>query len=166
MNALRCCRFLTLSLALAALLAAPAHADDSELFLSDPDASATRANVLFVIDTSGSMDTLVDTQATFDTSQTFTGCYDSGALYFSSNGATPACDNPNVRPKTVNRCAASSQALANVGYYADYLLVWDADGQRWDTLAPDGPAGELECESDRGVDGDGSASEPFAADGD
>ena len=93
--------------ALAALLAAPAHADDSELFLSDPDASATRANVLFVIDTSGSMDTLVDTQATFDTSQTFTGCYDSGALYFSSNGATPACDNPNVRPKTVNRCAAS-----------------------------------------------------------
>ena len=107
MNALRCCRFLNLSLALAALLAAPAHADDSELFLSDPDASATRANVLFVIDTSGSMDTLVDTQATFDTNQTFTGCYDSGALYFSSNGATPACDNPNVRPKTVNRCAAS-----------------------------------------------------------
>ncbi|TFG81989.1 MAG: hypothetical protein E4H19_13770, partial [Chromatiales bacterium] len=52
--------------ALLPLLMSSARADDAELFLSDPDASTVRANVLFIIDTSGSMDTLVATQATFD----------------------------------------------------------------------------------------------------
>jgi type IV pilus assembly protein PilY1 len=152
---------------LACLVIAPgAHADDSELFLSDPDASATRANVLFLIDTSGSMETLVATQAAFDTSASYPGCYDSDALYFSTNAASPACDNPNVLPKAVNRCAASRQQLDNVGYYSDFLLAWDAERQRWDSISPDRPAGELECESDRGLDGDGSSGKTFAANGD
>ena len=79
---------------LVALLATAARADDAELFLSDPDASTTRANVLFIIDTSGSMDTLVATQASFDSAQTFGGCYDSDALYFSTNGATTGLRQP------------------------------------------------------------------------
>lgn len=160
MNAL-----LRIAATLLVLLASSARADDAELFLSDPDASATRANVLFIIDTSGSMDTLVATQATFNSGQTFSGCYRSNALYFSTNGAIPACDNPNVLPKAVNRCAASRQQLAQVGYYADALLGWDASRQRWNGLSPDRPNGAVECESDRGVDGDGSANKPFAANG-
>lgn len=150
---------------MAVLLASAARADDSELFLSDPDASATRANILFIIDTSGSMATLVATQAPFDTDSTFSGCYDSDALYFSTNGAMPACDNPNVLPKTINRCAASRQQLASVGYYSDYLLAWDPARQRWDGISPDWLVSDLECESDRGVDGDGAGSERFAANG-
>ena len=62
------------------VLAGASRADDAELFLSDPDASAARANVLFIIDTSGSMDTQVATQAPFDSSETFSGCYRSDAL--------------------------------------------------------------------------------------
>ncbi len=151
--------------ALLPLLMSSARADDAELFLSDPDASTVRANVLFIIDTSGSMDTLVATQATFDSGQTFSGCYDSNALYFSTSGAQPACDNPNVLPKAVNRCAASRQQLEQVGYYADVLLGWDASGERWNNLSPDRPNGEVECESDRGVDGDGPGARNFAADG-
>ncbi|MEQ1801315.1 MAG: PilC/PilY family type IV pilus protein [Gammaproteobacteria bacterium] len=152
-------------LAIALLLSPAVRADDSELFLSDPDASTTRANVLFLIDTSGSMDTLVATQAPFDRAQTFSGCYNSNALYFSTNGATPACDNPNVLPKAANRCAASRQQLDSVGYYADFLLTWDATRERWDGIAPDRLDGPLECESDRGLDGDGSGGEAFAANG-
>ncbi len=153
-------------LALALVLLAPGvHADDSELFLSDPDASATRANILFVIDTSGSMQTLVATQAPFDTNTTFAGCYDSDALYVSTNGATPACDNPNVLPKAVNRCAASRQALSTVGYYADFLLAWDATRELWDGLDASRPAGDLECENDRGIDGNGPAGGTYAANG-
>ncbi len=157
---------LALALLVPALLAPGVRADDSELFLSDPDASATRANILFVIDTSGSMDTLVATQAPFDSGTTFPGCYDSDALYFSTNAALPACDNPNVLPKSVNRCDASRQPLEAVGYYADFLLVWDAAREIWDVVDPDRPAGDLECESDRGVDGDGPTGENFAANGD
>lgn len=148
------------------LAATPAlHADDSELFLSDPGTSATRANVLFLIDTSGSMETLVATQGTFDSSQTFSGCYDSGALYFSTNGTTPACDNPNVLPKAVNRCAASRESLQTVGYYADFLLAWDPTRERWDSVVPGQPADALECESDRGIDGNGPGADSYAANG-
>jgi len=147
------------------VLGLTARADDSELFLSGPAAGVTRANVLFIIDTSGSMDTLVATQATYNTSQTFTGCYDGNALYFSSNASTPPCDSPNVLPKAVNRCAASSQQLNQVGYYSDFLLGWDASRERWDVLTGSRANGELECESDRGVDGNGSGSQSFAANG-
>ncbi len=151
--------------ALLACLALTARADDSELFLSGPGAGVTRANVLFIIDTSGSMDTLVATQATYNTSQTFAGCYDRNALYFSTNASTPPCDSPNVLPKAVNRCAASSQQLNQVGYYSDFILGWDGSRERWDVLTGSRPDGELECESDRGVDGNGSGSQSFAANG-
>lgn len=147
------------------LASAVARADDSELFLSDSGEVAVRANVLFLIDTSGSMDTLVNTQATFDTKQAFTGCYDRNALYFTTNGAIPACDSTNTLPKTANRCAASSASLQQAGYYADALLGWDASRERWDVLAADRPDSPLECRNDRGIDGDGSPTKPYAANG-
>ncbi len=156
---------LRLTVALLAMVALSARGDDSELFLSSPSAGTSRANVLFIIDTSGSMDTQVATQATFNSSETFGGCYDSDALYFSTNAATPPCDSPNVLPKAVNRCAASDQQLNQVGYYSDFLLGWDDSRERWDTLSPDRPNGEIECESDRGVDGDGAGAQSFAANG-
>jgi type IV pilus assembly protein PilY1 len=147
------------------LLAAGARADDAELFLSDANASTARANVLFIIDTSGSMDTLVNTQASFKPNQTFTGCYDSNALYYTTTGTVPACDSANTIPKAQNRCAASNQPLAATGYYADNLLAWDASRARWDTLAPERTGGPLECETDRGVDGDGPTGARYAANG-
>jgi type IV pilus assembly protein PilY1 len=158
-------RSLLVAAALLPLLLSAARADDSELFLSDPDAINARANVLFIIDTSGSMDSLVDTQVTFDSSQTFDGCYESDALYFSTTGAIPACDNPNVLPKTVNRCAEARERLERVGNYTDALLGWDASRERWDTLSSDRPDGPVECKSDRGLDGDGPGAKNFAADG-
>ncbi len=156
---------LLVTAALLPLLMSAARADDAELFLSDPDATTARANVLFIVDTSGSMDALVLTQASFNSGQNFSGCYDSNALYFSTTGATPACDSPNVLPKAVNRCAASRQQLEQTGYYADFLLGWDASRERWDTLSPDRPDGEVECESDRGIDGDGPGAENYATNG-
>lgn len=152
-------------LAACLLAAAGARADDSELFLADPDAAVTRANVLFLIDTSGSMDTLVATQAPYDPGRSFAGCYDGDALYYSSNGTIPACDNPNLLPKAANRCAASRAPLETVGFYADFLLGWVAGEERWDALAADRPATDLECESDRGIDGNASAAESYAANG-
>lgn len=147
------------------LLAGPVRADDAELFLSDSSVTATRANVLFLIDTSGSMDTLVSTQSPFVTTQTFPGCYDGNALYYTTTGVPPACDSPNLVPKVANRCAASRQQLSATGYYADLFLAWDAGRARWDNLSPDRTGGELECESDRGVDGDGATGRNFAANG-
>ena len=145
--------------------ALPLWADDSELFLSDRSVTATDANVLFIIDTSGSMNTLVDTQAPFDPDTGFDGCYRSDAIYFTTTGTRPPCDSPDLLPKSVNYCANSMQPLAKVGYYADSLLGWDESRERWDTLNGERPDGALECVSDRGANGQGSGSERFAANG-
>ena len=145
--------------------ALPLRADDAELFLSDPSVTATDANVLFIIDTSGSMNTLVDTQAPFNPDTSFDGCYRSDALYFTTTGTRPPCDSPDLLPKSVNYCADSAQPLAEVGYYSDFLLGWDESRERWDTLSGERPDGPIECVTDRGVNGQGSGSERFAANG-
>ena len=145
--------------------ALPLYADDSELFLSDRSVTTTDANVLFIIDTSGSMNTLVDTQAPFDPDTSFTGCYRSDALYYTTTGTLPPCDSPDLMLKSVNYCAASAQALAEVGYYADFLLGWDYSRERWDALNGERADDPVECVTDRGVHGLGADSEPFAANG-
>lgn len=145
--------------------ALPVQADDSELFLSDRSETVTDANVLFIIDTSGSMNTLVETQVPFDPDASFDGCYRSDALYFTTTATTPPCDSPDLVPKSVNYCATSAQPLAAVGYYADFLLSWDESRERWDRLSGERAGSPIECVSDRGVNGQGSGSEHFAANG-
>ncbi|MGB5542388.1 MAG: hypothetical protein WBO15_03210, partial [Gammaproteobacteria bacterium] len=57
--------------------ASPAAADDAELFIAsaDPLVTGAQPNILFVIDTSGSMTTNVLTQEDWDPALTFNGCY-------------------------------------------------------------------------------------------
>ena len=81
MNALAMKQLVLLATTVLVLHATAALADDSELFLSDRDSTTARANVLFIIDTSGSMDTLVATQASFDSNQSFAGCYRSSSFF-------------------------------------------------------------------------------------
>jgi type IV pilus assembly protein PilY1 len=146
-------------------LASPLQADDAEIFLSDRSTTTTNANVLFIIDTSGSMNTLVDTQVPFDAGTNFGGCYRSDALYYSTTSGLPPCDSPNLVLKAINYCEASKQALAEVGYYADSLLGWNYSNQRWHALNGDRADDPVECLSDRGVHGVGFDSEPFASNG-
>ena len=145
--------------------ALPVQADDAEIFLSDRTATTTNANVLFIIDTSGSMNTLVDTQVPFDANTTFSGCYRSDALYYTTTGTLPPCDSPDLILKSVNYCAASKQALTELGYYADFLLGWDYSRQRWHALNGERADDPMECISDRGVHGVGPDSEPYASNG-
>lgn len=158
--------------ALVALLAAAlvtaslaARADDTEVFVAAADdlPDAGRANILFIIDTSGSMDTETATQVPWNPATTFTGCYRSDALYFTTGTEPPPCDSDAWVQKSANRCAASAAPLANLGRYNGYALGWDADRQRWDPLVAGEPARPVECEADRGDDGEGS--ERFAANG-
>ncbi len=161
-------RNLRFALAIVLGLAAVARADDTEVFLAQvpPDESGG-ANILFIIDNSGSMDTEVQTQAEWDPATQYAGCYDNDALYFATGTEPPPCGSTAFVNKSANRCAASTAALANVGQYSDRLLAWDADPsrERWEPLAAEQPDHLLECEADRGVDGDGPGSDVFAANG-
>ena len=94
-----------LAIVIALALSVSALADDTELFVTrtDPQATADQPNVLFLIDTSGSMDTQVLTQAPWDPARTYAGCYRSDAVYFSSVAELPACDSIAAVAKSANR---------------------------------------------------------------
>jgi type IV pilus assembly protein PilY1 len=146
------------------LLLSPARADDAELFLGDAGDSPAAANVLFIIDTSGSMDAEVETQAPWDASQSYSGCYKRDVVYFAATGGTPACDSKNFIKKSVNYCAAARAQFTSAGYFNGPTLLWDKNAKRWVAPASGKDDRPLECEADRGIDGDGG-SKRFAADG-
>ena len=70
--------------------ALPVHADDTEIYLGEPTQTSaeSRPNILFVMDTSGSMDTAVDTQTTYDPAVTYTGDCTPDRVYWKAKGAT------------------------------------------------------------------------------
>lgn len=141
-----------------------ARADDTEVFVAPGDAVAGRSNILFIIDTSGSMDALVQTQAPWDPTFTFDGCYRTDAVYFAAGTEPPPCGSTAFITKPANRCAASRPSLDGTGRYGGFALGWDTERRRWEPLAEGDPARLLECRDDAGVDGDGT--ERWAANGD
>ena len=158
-----------------ALVAGTANADDTELFVTgyDAPASCSIPNVLFVIDTSGSMSGQIETQASWDPLQDFAGCFDSNTLYYTATGDLPDCGSTQSFPKASNACAAADDKLELVGRYKNLFRGWDTDRQRWlqleDFIPADGepppPAFPVDCEADRGVHGDGTSGAVYAADG-
>ena len=153
-----------LAAALAGLVTA-ARADDTEVFVAAADSipDAGRSNILFIIDTSASMDSEVLTQVQWNAATSFSGCYRGDAIYFGTGTQPPPCDSTAYILKTSNRCAASGNAFASFGQYTGLALGWDATRERWDPLVEDDAARLLECEADRGIDGAGT--ERFAANG-
>ena len=82
-------RISSLGLLLICASAMPAHADDTEIFVGRSD-NYSDPNVLFVIDTSGSMDTVVNFLA-YDPATTYAGSCDNSRLYWSTDGSEPDC---------------------------------------------------------------------------
>src|SRR5688572_3632797 len=88
-------------------LGAPAYADDSEVFTNSSFlATGVRPNILFVIDTSGSMDTKVNV---YDPEKTYTGACPAGRVYWNTgtNKEPPACDGKQWISEVNNRCRAA-----------------------------------------------------------
>ncbi|RMF96490.1 MAG: hypothetical protein D6727_08110 [Gammaproteobacteria bacterium] len=150
----------------ACLLAGHALADDTELFVTGFDAPAQceAPNVLFIIDTSGSMGSEVQTQVSWDPKQDFSGCFESDALYFSATGEPPDCGSKKHFKKRENFCEAAAQPLDDTGRYRGLLRAWDDKRERWEPLTDDIDKRPVECAADRGVHGDGGK-ERYAADG-
>jgi type IV pilus assembly protein PilY1 len=154
-----------LAAAAVAVFCGAAHADDTELFVTQSGLSDARTNVLFIIDTSGSMDTNVLTQAPFNASNTYSGCYDSNSIYFGTTPTLPDCGNANLIPKTRNFCQASKTSLAAVGQYGGFFLGWSVERQHWEELGEDLQNRPVECLADRGVNGGGNGGKLFASNG-
>src|SRR5215510_14043768 len=103
---------------MAVMLGAPAQADDSEVFTNAAFlAKGVQPNVLFVFDTSGSMDTEVNV---WDSKKTYAGDCPAGRLYWKAGVADstpPACDSDQWISVTNNRCAKSYATYSKSGWW-------------------------------------------------
>jgi type IV pilus assembly protein PilY1 len=143
-----------------AVLAAPAWADDSEVFTNSTFlATGVRPNVLFIIDTSGSMSTEVEN--VYDPSKTFDGACDTGKIYWraenSGNSTPPSCDAANTKWVSVdnNRCRAAATGMAANGWWNGRTQMLNKSGNPYfwgNALA--GKDWKLECSSDDQKHGD------------
>ncbi|HYW03957.1 MAG TPA: hypothetical protein VFA86_08445, partial [Gammaproteobacteria bacterium] len=180
-------RSILLAAAAALILAAagPARADDTEIY-TGASGNGIQPNVLFIIDTSGSMGTQVYTQQPYDPSTTYSGDYDTSQTYWgyvaSSGGGYTRFNIEGSFASSWNRCAASQTPLASNGYYTGTLAFWDPNaGHGWRRhgawqqfprtkgrgFGSSGSGASIsnyvECQADNGSNGDSQTSDPTAA---
>ncbi len=147
----------------------PAFADDTELFVSVAGGGGNvRPNVLFIIDTSGSMNAEVLTQETYDPAVAYGGgCSPNEVYWRSGTGNPPQCGDDEWFERTALMCDVAIQAFASgAGTYTDVMAQYDSNQQiRWEAIDIDGKTLLVECEDDRGAHGDGiSGTELYATD--
>ena len=150
-------------------VSAPAFADDTELLIVDPSASgATPPNILFILDTSGSMGDPVNTTEPYDPTQDYSGVgdCDKDRMYWTTLPVPPVCEdasgNPNQQnfEKTAFMCADAQLRLTGMGAYTGVMVQYHNGGSgpgKWQQLDPGNSTALVECQNDAGDHGDGSA---------
>jgi len=160
-----------LGMMLAFASVAPALADDTELLLvAPPDPTLLKPNVMFILDTSGSMTTVQETGAPYDPNtdySAFGGCSINN-MYYTEDGSVPVCDGTNTMyvDKESWNCTSADVQVAGVGTYTGVLVQYrsgdiDSDGdgipdtftKQWQPLEPGNSSDDVECEADSGAHG-------------
>lgn len=153
-----------IGLTLALVAGAPAMADDTELLLVDPNNVAPKPNIMFIIDSSGSMSTQEQTQEPYDAATAYGGDCDPNMLYWTEVDAVPSCDATNTRmiAKDSFLCEKADKQLTGIGVYADTMVQYRTgssgffsiflglDQPRWQKLEPGNSSAPVECKKDRG----------------
>jgi len=159
-------RVLLLTFMVSSLVGFPLLADDTEVYIGDLAFSSNiRPNVLFIIDTSGSMDTdVILTTGTYDPTVTYVGSCNPSYVYWAAstaNGVAPSCSTSNYIAATSNNCADSTSGLGSggPGYYTATIGRYKiSNGQdRWQGLSSNDHTDIIDCAADYGVHGNGGA---------
>ncbi len=156
-------------LLLTMMIASPAWADDVELLLSTPAASnAAKPNILFIIDSSGSMTTVETSQEPFAAGKDYSGgnCNDD-YYYWTTGTSVPECKSDRRIRKPYFACQQGLTQMAAAGSYTDTMSMYRPNNKgkwKWRTLHRNRDSNVVECKSDSGVHGSGStaSSQPFA----
>jgi len=147
-------------------IGSPALAEDIEIYTGGSTTpSEAKPNLVFIIDTSGSMSNDVTTTTTngvYNPATTYTGDCASGRIYWSSRGTPPSCDTDRYILTTANKCKDSETALGNTGtgYYVAKAARYRGrrNEDRWDDLSSRSHDDPVECIADFGVHGETDAS--------
>ena len=158
-------------LMLALTAGAPAIADDVELLLSTPGASVgARPNILFIIDSSGSMTTVESSQEPYDPDEVYFGPCDLDRYYWNTSSSIPSCENQYSDEyqfeKSAFVCAQGITQARAAGSYTDTMAMYRPDRRdrwKWQTLSRRDADRAVECKADSGKHGAGAAaeSEPY-----
>jgi type IV pilus assembly protein PilY1 len=151
----------------------PSIADDTELLLVDPSATvATPPNIMFIIDTSGSMGDPVDTTEPYDSMTSYTtGDCDISRLYWTKLDVVPACvgagnvANTQFVEKSAFLCNDAILRMSGIGAYTDVMVQYRADGvgaTEWQNFEIGNSTSEIECKSDSSFHGNGISSDFYA----
>src|SRR5437773_886223 len=129
-----------------------ALADDSEIFTGSSSAGAL-PNILFILDTSGSMASPVTTQAAYNPATTYAGACSAALVYFqASGGSTPTgCGGLSSFSTTYQKCQSGVNALVDPGFYTDQFVQWRTKNNKyfWDnTLSGNAGRYEVTCQGD------------------
>ncbi|MDJ0712274.1 MAG: PilC/PilY family type IV pilus protein [Woeseiaceae bacterium] len=151
------------------LVGAPVWADDVELLLSTPASSnAAKPNILFIIDSSGSMTTVETSQEPFIAGKDYTGANcDDDYYYWTTGTSIPSCGSQYRIKKTSFVCAQGVTQISAAGSYTDTMAMYRPNNKnkwKWRQLNKSRDTNAVECKSDSGVHGYGSdpANEPYA----
>ncbi len=159
------------------LLTMPAVADDIEIYTGSGTAdSSTQANVMFILDTSGSMDTNVDTRDPYNPATDYSGgsgCYLSDHVYAMNFGYSFSSTNSSGQTNAEVLCGFSSgsfeyyvdrvkrskvvcdaaASLDTTGYYTGRVSQYRSGSWR-DSIATKDVDKPIECEADSGNHGE------------
>ena len=153
----------------------PAVADDIEIYTTAGSITQqTQPNVLFVLDTSGSMGSTVMTRDPYDPATTYVapGCYDSTRVYLQPQGSNNAHRHCNGGSSTgwgwwrrtytavsnlgqANRTAVvcdAAKSLDSTGYFTGRLSQYRSNWS--DSLTSGDVTNFVECQGDQGVHGE------------
>ncbi len=150
----------------ALLAGAPAMADDTELLLITPDPRFNpKPNVMFILDTSGSMGTNETTIRPYDSNLSYGGACDINAVYWTEVDVLPSCDASNTQwvAKSSFHCDYAAQQMSGIGSFTNTMVQFRDGGKngigpgpyRWQYLAPGYNTEPVECQADSGTHGDG-----------
>ena len=158
-----------LGLMLALVSGSPVLADDTELLLvAPPEPSQLKPNVVFILDTSGSMGDIQTTGQPYDAATDYSafGTCDANNLYWGDGTSTPVCDADNTRfiAKGAWHCDDASIQIAGVGSYTGVLAQYrsNAGGMlEWLELEPGINFNPVECQSDSSLHGANGGVDPL-----
>lgn len=164
------------SCAAALLTGMPAVADDTELLLINPDPTQNpKPNVMFILDTSGSMTTTQTTITPYDGNAVYAGACDPNHIYWTEVDVTPVCDASNTSyiEKSAFHCQYATNQMFGIGSFTNTMVQFRDGGKdgtsgggfKWQYLAPGYNTQSVECQADSGVHGDGRAGYLWAASG-
>ncbi|MCH9672368.1 MAG: hypothetical protein K0U93_13050 [Gammaproteobacteria bacterium] len=157
------------------LVAGRSAADDTEVFspsLPPAQQALLKPNVLFIMDTSGSMGaTVPSTPPPYDPAVTYAGSCLASRIYWSTNQYVPTCTTSQYFEASKNRCAASTAQLATggAGFYQDRFARFQygskSSKNKWQRLGTSSSTRNpphVECRNDNGVHGlDATSSDKY-----